>query len=99
MVGLVPKHSDDVAQTVRYDSEICEVAGNDSSCYSAVHHLEHSESGLVLGVESLKDESGVEVGVRFDFDICCIGQDTVGVEKLEVTHVVEPQLVLILSRN
>ena len=90
VVGLVSEDTDDVVQAIRGDSEVCEVAGNDSTRYFVVHHLEHAESGLVFSVEGLKNKRGVEVGVGFDFNICSISKNTVGIQKLEVTHVVEP---------
>ena len=96
MEGFVSENSDDVVQTVSHNFEVREVTRNSSTCDFVVDDLEHSKGRSVLGVESLKDEGGVEAGIRLNFQVSCLGQNTVGVEKFEVAHVVEPEFVLIL---
>ena len=94
--GLVSENSDDVVQTVGHNFEVGEVARNSSTCDFVVDDLEHSKGRSVLGVESLKDEGGVEAGIRLNFQVSCFSKDTVGVKKFEVAQVVEPEFVLIL---
>ena len=97
MKRLISKNSDDVVQTVGHNFEVREVTRNGSTRDFVVDDLEHSKGRLVLGIENLKDEGRVETGIRLNFQISCLSKDTVGVKKLEVAHVVEPELVVFLS--